>query len=55
MKLTSLFSWRQMARQIHCVVEKAQDLDYLPVLVATNSKHYEMTAFTTMARDMQRE
>ena len=44
-----------MARQIHCVVEKAQDLDYLPVLVATNPKHYEMTAFTTIARDMQRE
>ena len=44
-----------MARQIHCVVEQAQELDYLPVLAATNPKHYEMTASTSMARDMQRE
>ena len=42
-----------MTRHIHGIVEKSQDLDYLPVFIATYPKHYEMTPFTTMACGMQ--
>lgn len=44
-----------MTRQIHCIVEETQDLDYLAVSFLADSEHDEMTPLTAVASDMQRE
>ena len=41
-----------MARQVHSVMQQPKDLDYLTALNTTDSKQYEMTAFTPTASDM---
>ena len=43
--------WRNMARQIHCVVENADDLDHL---AGCRAIHDEMPPAPTFARDMER-
>ena len=42
---------RNMTRQIHCVVQNADDLNHLP---GCRAIHDEMTPAPTFARDMQR-
>lgn len=42
-------------RQIHCIVEEAQDFDYVPVSFVADSEHHEMTSLTAATSDMQHQ
>lgn len=44
-----------MPRQVHRVVQDAEDFDYLGLTLAPDTKHHEMTPLSAMPGDMQRE
>ena len=44
-----------MPRQVHRIMQHAQDVDDLSLIIVPDSEHDEMTSSSAMAGDMQRE
>jgi len=51
----ALISRRKMALQVHCIVEKAQNLNNLPLLVKPNPEQDDMTPLSSLASDVKRQ